>query len=100
VPEHQVLPAGKRTCELRLLWHERDALLQCGRRRAEVELTIGVHEMAGRRLAKPAEHRQERRLARAVCAHDRQDLARADVEADLVDRPGAREVDDQLAAPE
>ena len=53
-------------------------------------------DRAARRVVDPADQVEHRRLARAVGPDDREDLALADVEADIVDGADAAEADREV----
>jgi hypothetical protein len=80
----QVLQHGLIAVQREPLRHVADAAPHAGPRAAHV--VAGHHRRAGGRRLQPTQHLDERGLAGAVGAEEAQDLARAQVEADLVHR--------------
>ncbi|MDQ0615109.1 hypothetical protein QF046_002750 [Microbacterium sp. W4I4] len=93
VSEHHVLTDGEIRGEVDLLVDRRDAgLLRIARAR-EAAFPADDRDRSGVDPVYPGERLDERRLARAVLAHQRVDLAREQSEVDVVERFHAGELD-------
>jgi hypothetical protein len=91
-PDVDVLRDGEVRREAQLLIDHRDAGIARGERAVDVDaLAVDQDFAAGVGTIRAREDFHQRRLARAVLAHQRVDLARIDGQADVVERAHGRE---------
>ena len=90
-PDEDVLGHGQVAHEVQLLVDDADAEVLGGARRGDLHLAALDPDRAGVPLVDPGEDLHQRGLARAVLAHQRVDLAGAQLEARVLERLDARE---------
>src|SRR5690606_30185944 len=89
--EEDVLGDGAIRQEVELLVDDADATLLRLTGMVELHRLAIEHDLPGIRLVDPGDDLHQGRLAGTVLAHDGMDLARKDVEVDVVQRPHTRE---------